>query len=192
MTKGSAGMRKLISHTILTLDGVATFDAVADTIMELRDGEAGEDFFRRVADEDAMLLGRTTYEEWADYWPTSTNEPFASHINSVPKFVVSRSLDAVPWGEHGNATLVDGDLADAITELKQQPGGNIGVHGSLTLVEGLLQADLLDEMRLEIYPVLAGTGERLFHDQPAPKRLRLANSLIASNGVAVLTYARAT
>ena len=77
-------MRKLISHTILTLDGVATFDAVADTIIELRGGEAGEDFFRRVADEDAMLLGRTTYEEWADYWPNSTNEPFASHINAFP------------------------------------------------------------------------------------------------------------
>ena len=75
-----------------------------------------------------------------------------------------------------NATLVAGDLAEAITDLKQQPGGNIGVHGSLTLVEGLLQADLLDEMRLEIYPVLAGTGARLFHDQrctetPSPRRL---------------------
>jgi dihydrofolate reductase len=185
-------MRKLISHTILTLDGVATFDAVADTIIELRGGEAGEDFFRRVADEDAMVLGRTTYEEWAEYWPTSTNEPFASHINGVPKFVVSRSLDAVPWGQHGSATLLDGDLADAITDLKQQPGGTIGVHGSLTPVEGLLQANLLDEMRLEIYPVIGGKGDRLFHDQPAPKRLRLACSLIASNGVAVLTYERAT
>jgi dihydrofolate reductase len=185
-------MRKLISHRIVTLDGVATFDAVAETIIELRGGEAGDDFFRRVADEDAMVLGRTTYEEWADYWPTSTSEPFASHINGVPKFVVSRSLDAVPWGEHGNATLVEGNLADAITHLKEQPGGTIGVHGSLTLVESLLQADLLDEMRLEIYPVLAGEGERLFHDHPAPKRLRLACSLIASNGVAVLTYERAT
>jgi len=183
-------VRKLISHTILTLDGVATFDAVADTIGELRGGEAGEDFFNRLADEDAMLLGRTTYEEWAEYWPTSTYEPFASHINSVPKFVVSRSLDAVPWGAQANATLVNGDLADAITDLKQQPGRSIGVHGSLTLVEGLLHADLLDEMRLEIYPVLAGQGERLFHDQPAPKRLRLVSSLIASNGVAVLTYQR--
>jgi len=185
-------MRKLISHTILTLDGIGTIEDVAGTIIELRGGEAGEDFFRRVADEDAMLLGRTTYEEWADYWPSSTNEPFASHINTVPKFVVSRSLNAVPWGEHGNATLVAGDLAEAIADLKQQPGGNIGVHGSLTLVEGLLQADLLDEMRLEIYPVLAGKGARLFHDQPAPKRLRLADSMIASNGVAVLTYGRAT
>ena len=95
-------------------------------------------------------------------------------------------------GRARERNAVAGDLADAIADLKEQPGGNIGVHGSLTLVEGLLQADLLDEMRLEIYPVLAGKGARLFHDQPAPKRLRLADSLIASNGVAVLTYARAT
>ena len=118
-------------------------------MIELRGGEQAKDS-SQVADEDAMMLGRTTYEEWADYWPTSTNEPFASHIDTVPKFVVSRSLNAVPWGEHGNATLVGGELADAIADLKQQPGRNIGVHGSLTLVEGLLQADLLDEMRLEI------------------------------------------
>ena len=186
-------MRKVISHTILTLDGVAVFDAVADTIVELRDTEEvlGE-FNGKLSAEDAMLLGRVTYQEWADYWPTSTTEPFASHINSVPKFVISRSLEAVPWGKHENATLVNSDLADAITDLKQQPGKSIGVHGSPTLVEGLLQADLLDEMRLEIYPVLAGKGARLFHDQPAPKLLRLADSMIASNGVAVLTYARAT
>jgi dihydrofolate reductase len=149
-----------------------------------------EDFFGKVAEEDAMLLGRVTYQEWADYWPTSTNEPFAGHINSVPKFVVSRSLDAVPWGSSDNATLVKGDLADAVTELKRQPGKDIGVHGSPTLVEGLLQADLLDEMRLEIYPVLAGTGARLFKDGRAPKRLHLAESKTTADGVAILTYRR--
>ena len=186
-------MRKVVSHTILTLDGVAVFDAVADTIVELRDTkEVLDDFFGKVADEDAMLLGRVTYQEWADYWPTSTNEPFASHINSVPKLVISRSLEAVPWGRDENATLVKSDLADAITDLKQQPGKNIGVHGSPTLVEGLLQADLLDEMRLEIYPVLAGKGARLFQDGRAPKGLRLADSMITSNGVAILTYQRET
>ena len=115
-------MRKVVSHTILTLDGVAVFDAVADTIAELRDTkEVLDDFFGKVADEDAVLLGRVTYQEWADYWPTSTNEPFASHINSVPKFVISRSLEAVPWGKHENATLVGGDLADAITDLNRNP-----------------------------------------------------------------------
>jgi dihydrofolate reductase len=182
-------VRKIVSHTIVTLDGVAVFDAVVDSIVELRDTkEVLDDFFGQVADEDAMLLGRVTYQEWAEYWPTSTSEPFASHINSVPKFVISRSLEAAPWGIHGHATVVNRNFGDAITELKQQPGGNIGVHGSPTLVDGLLQADLLDEMRLEIYPVIAGTGARLFKDGRPPRKLRLADSMTTSNGVAILTY----
>ena len=184
-------MRKVISHTILTLDGAAVFDAVSDTIAELRNTEEVlNDFNPKVADEDAMLLGRVTYQEWADYWPTSTTEPFASHINGVPKYVISRSLEDAPWGTSDNATIISGDLAEAVTELKQQPGKNIGVHGSPTLVEGLLHADLLDEMRLEIYPVVAGTGARLFKDGNAPKRLDLANSKTTANGVAILTYQR--
>ena len=89
-------MRKIVSHLILTLDGVAVFDAVVDTIAKLRDTEEVlSDFFARVAEEDAMLLGRVTYQEWADYWPTSAVEPFASHINRVPKYVVSNSLEDV-------------------------------------------------------------------------------------------------
>jgi dihydrofolate reductase len=185
-------VRKVVSHTILTLDGVAVFDAVADTIVELRNTkEVLDDFFAKVADEDAMLLGRVTYEEWADYWPTSASEPFASHINGVPKFVVSRTLDAAPWGTHDDATLVKGDLAEAVRDLKQQPGKHIGVHGSPTLVEGLLHADLLDEARIEVYPVIAGTGARLFGDGRAPKRLELAGAKTTGNGVAILTYRRA-
>lgn len=182
-------MRTIVSHLILTLDGVAKFDAVADTIVKLRDTEEVlSDFFSKVANEDAMLLGRVTYQEWADYWPTSTLEPFASHINSVPKHVVSRTLDSVPWGTRGNATLIKGSLVDAVAALKRQPGKNIGIHGSPTLAEALLQADLLDELRLEIYPVVAGSGARLFQDGRAIKHLQLANTKITSNGVAILTY----
>jgi dihydrofolate reductase len=185
-------MRTVVSHTFLTLDGVAAPDAVMDTIVALRDTkEVLDDFFGKVAEEDAMLLGRVTYQEWADYWPTSNVEPFASHINGVPKYVCSRSLRATPWGEHGSATLLEGDLADAVAELKQQPGKKIGVHGSPTLVEALLHADLLDEMRLEIYPVIAGSGKRLFNEGRAPKQLRLAGSRVTGNGVAILTYERA-
>jgi dihydrofolate reductase len=88
---------KVASHTILTLDGAAVFDTVAEALGGLRDtDEVLADFFAKVADEDAMLLGRVTYEEWAGYWPTSNVKRFADHINSVPKFAVSRSLDAVP------------------------------------------------------------------------------------------------
>lgn len=182
-------MRKLISHLIMTLDGVVVFDAVVDTIMKLRDtDEVLGDFFPKVAQEDAMLLGRVTYEEWAGYWPTSTVEPFACHINSTPKYVVSKTLEAVPWGTNGNATLLKGNLAEEIAQLKQQPGKNIGIHGSPTVVEALLQADLLDELRIEIYPVIAGRGARLFHDGHGIKQLQLADSKITSNGVAILTY----
>ena len=186
-------MRKIVSHTFVTLDGVGAPDAVIDTIVELRDSrEVLDDFFGKMAEEDAMLLGRVTYEEWADHWSASDDEPFASHINGVPKYVFSSSLDTAPWGEHEPATVVNpDDLTETVSELKQQPGGNIGVHGSLTLVEALLHADLLDEMRLEVYPVIAGTGKRLFSDGRAPKRLRLADSQITSNGVAILTYERA-
>ncbi len=92
------------------------------TIARLRDQEVQADFFARVAEEDAMLLGRVTYQEWADYWPTSTHEPFASHINNVPKYVVSRTLEAAPWGEKGNATLIKGDLREAIHETEGAAG----------------------------------------------------------------------
>jgi len=144
-------MRKVVAHLIITLDGVVKFDGVADTIGKQQDTEEGlADFFAKVAQEDAMLLGRVTYQEWADYWPTSTVEPFASHINNVPKYVVSKTLDSAPWGTRENATLIRGSLADAITTLKQQPGKNIGIHGSPRLVEAMLQADLLDELRLEV------------------------------------------
>lgn len=182
-------MRKIVAHLIMTLDGVVQFDAVVDTIVKLRDtDEVLTDFFAKVAEEDAMLLGRVTYQEWAGYWPTSTDEPFASHINTVPKYVVSRSLDAAPWGTRGAATVLNGSLADAIAKLKRQPGKNIGVHGSGTLVESLLQADLLDELRLEIYPVVASRGARLFREGRGIKNLQLADAKITSNGVAILTY----
>ena len=185
-------MRTVISHTFLTLDGVGAPDSVIDTIVELRDTkEVLDDFFERMSEEDAMLMGRVTYEEWADYWPTSDDQPFADHINRVPKYVLSRSLQAAPWGEHESATVIGGDLADAVAELKRRPGGKIGVHGSLTVVEALLHADLLDEMRLEVYPVIAGTGKRLFNEGRAPKRLRLTESRVTGNGVALLTYRRA-
>jgi len=184
-------MRKVVSHTFVTLDGVAVVDAAMQDIVELRDDEEVlDEFFGKVAEEDAMLLGRVTYEEWSAHWPTSDSEPFASHINSVPKYIASRSLDSAPWPGGDDATVLEGDLADAVNQLKQQPGGPIGVHGSPTLVEALLRADVLDEMRLEIYPVLEGEGPRLFGDRLGRLRLQLAESRTTSKGVVLLTYTR--
>jgi dihydrofolate reductase len=126
-----------------------------------------------------------TYQEWASYWPTSTDEPYASHINNTPKHVVSTTLDKVEWK---NSTLVTGDIAEEIARLKQQPGKNIGVAGSPTLVESLLQNDLLDELTLMIHPVVVGSGKRLFKDGRALKRLKLVASKTTSTGVSIVTY----
>lgn len=181
-------MRKVVSHLILTLDGVAKFQAVADAIMRRRNDEVLSDFHARIAEEDAMLLGRKTYQEWADYWPSSDHQPFADHINSVTKYVASKTLEGAPWGARDTATVLKGDLVDGVSRLKALPGRNIGVHGSPSLVEALLQLGLLDELRLEIFPVIAGRGERLFQAGSASRKLRLLNSKTSSTGVAILTY----
>ena len=182
-------MRKLVSHLLLTLDGVVVFNAaMVGPIMKLRNEEVEADFSAHLAAEDAMVLGRVTYGEWAGFWPTSTIEPFATHINSVPKFVASRTLPSVPWGRWANASLMHGDLTEAVGKLKHSPGKNIGVHGSPTLVESLLHANLLDELRLEIYPVIAGTGARLFREGREVKQMELVRSTVTANGVAILTY----
>ena len=182
-------MRKLVSHLLLTLDGIAVFNtAVVGEIMRLRDDEVEADFFGHLADEDTMLLGRVTYVEWAGFWPTCAIEPFASHINEVPKYVASSTLSSVPWGNKSNASLLQGDLAIAVPKLKAMSGKNIGVHRSPRLVEFLLHANLLDELRLEIYPVIAGTGARFFGTGRAVKPMELVRSKVAKNGVAILTY----
>jgi dihydrofolate reductase len=176
-------VRKVVAGLFISLDGVTEspdqwqFDHFDEGMMAAMTAH--------LATEDAVLLGRVTYQEWAGYWPTSTDEPYASHINSVPKYVVSTTLDKVEWK---NSTLIKGNLAEEIARLKQQPGKNIGVAGSPTLVQSLLQNDLLDELTLMIHPVVAGKGKRLFKDGSDLKRLKLANSTITSTGVAILTY----
>lgn len=143
------------------------------------------DMTSQMAAQDTILLGQVTYQEWASYWPTSTDEPFASYVNNTPKYVVSTSLEEVEWQ---NSTLIKGDVAEEIARLKQQPGKNIGVAGSPTLVESLLQDDLLDELKLMVHPVVAGSGKCLFKDGRALKRLKLVDSKTTSTGVLILTY----
>jgi dihydrofolate reductase len=182
-------MRKVNSALFITLDGVTEspekwqFDAFDDDMMALMSSA--------IADEDNTLLGRVTYQDWAPFWPTSTDEPYASHINNSTKYVVSTTLDTVEWGKWDNISLIKGNLAEAIAKLKQQPGKNIGVAGSPTLVRSMLQADLLDELTLMIHPVVAGSGKRLFGDADALKRLKLVDGKTTKSGVALLTYQRA-
>jgi len=182
-------MRKVNSALFITLDGVTEapekwqFDAFDDDMIALMS--------TAIANEDTTLLGRVTYQGWAPFWPTSTDEPYASHINNSRKYVVSTTLDAVEWGTYDNISLIKGNLAEAIAKLKQQPGKNIGVAGSPTLARSMLQADLLDELTLMIHPVVAGSGKRLFSDTDALKRLKLVDSKTTKSGVALLTYQRA-
>lgn len=179
-------MRKVVSGLFISLDGVAEspdkwqFDNFDEDMMAAMGSFIGA--------TDTILLGRVTYEEWASYWPTSTDEPFATFINSTPKYVVSTTLDTVAWGDRDNITLIKGDLADKIRRLKEQPGQNIGVAGSPTLVASLLQDDLLDELTLMVHPVVVGQGKHLFKDGDGLKRLKLVDASTTRTGVAILTY----
>ena len=176
-------MRKVTAALFISLDGVVEapnrwqFDAFDDEMLAAMS--------QQLAVQDTVLLGRVTYEEWAPYWPTATDEPFASYINHVPKYVVSTTLQRVDWR---NATLVHGPLAETIASLKQQPGQTIGVAGSPTLVRSLLREGLLDELLLMIHPVIAGTGKRLFTDGDPLRRLQVVASQTTRAGVLNVTY----
>jgi dihydrofolate reductase len=176
-------MRKVISGLFISMDGVV--ESPDKWQFDVFDADMGAAMSEHIANEDTILLGRVTYQEWAPYWPTSTDEPYASHINNTPKYVVSTTLTRVDWQ---NSTLIKGDLASAVNKLKQQPGKNIGVSGSPTLVESLLQADLLDALILMIHPVIVGRGKRLFKEGRSLQRMRLLESKITGSGVAFLTY----
>lgn len=178
-------MRKVVARLLMSLDGVVEAPDIWE--FEHFDDDMLADLRAQLEGEDLMLLGRTTYEEWEPYWPTSSYEPFASHINRVPKVVASSTLQEVKWGDGNNATLL-GDPGRAITELKAKPGKNIGVHGSPTLIASLLYEGLLDELRLAVYPVVAGRGRRLFRDEAELKRLELVTGKITQTGAALLSY----
>jgi len=176
-------MRKVVSGLFISLDGVV--EAPDQWQFDVFDQDMGAAMQAHIDAEDTILLGRRTYEEWAPYWPTSKDEPYASHINNTPKYVFSNTLKNVDWQ---NSTLVKEPLAVAVNRLKQQPGGNIGVSGSPTLVRSLLKENLLDELILMVHPVIAGRGKRMFPDSGEQKRMRLVDSMITGSGVAFLTY----
>jgi dihydrofolate reductase len=133
-----------------------------------------------------MLLGRVTYEEFASYWPHQDDDvELGEYMNNTPKLVVSSTLDSLDWQ---NSTLIKGNVIEELTRLKQQPGKNIGITGSGTLVRSLLNAGVLDELRLLVHPVVVGKGKRLFDDQSEQKGLKLVESKIFDSGTIYLTY----
>ncbi|HEY5169752.1 MAG TPA: dihydrofolate reductase family protein, partial [Thermoleophilia bacterium] len=150
-----------------------------------------EDFGRLVtgwfSQADAFLLGRKTYEIFAAFWPLVTDEadPVASRLNTLPKYVASRTLKSVGWQ---GATVLQGDVVAEVARLKEQPGRELQVHGSGDLLQTLMAQDLVNEYRLFVYPVLVGAGRRLFRAGAPPRTLRLTEQTRTSTGVAVLTY----
>jgi dihydrofolate reductase len=132
-----------------------------------------------------LLLGRKTYEIFAAHWPHAPDEPGAEQLNGARKYVASRTLDTVEWE---NSTLLEGDVPKAVAKLKQEEGPEIQVHGSADLIQTLLEHDLVDEFRLMIFPVVLGTGKRIFGDGAVPAGLTLADSATSSTGVVMATY----
>lgn len=147
----------------------------------------GEDGDRFKLDETlqsaALLLGRVTYEGFAAAWPSMTGE-FADKFNSMPKYVVTSTMSEGPWN---NTTVLSGDVRDAVADLKHRVDGDIVVHGSAQLVQALLEDDLVDELRLMVFPVVLGTGKRLFGDTTDKKRMQLVESRTVGDGIAILT-----
>ena len=191
---------RLTATTFLTLDGV--MQAPGGPEEDPSDGfEHGgwsfpypdDDFGRLVsgwfAEADAFLLGRRTYEIFAAFWPRVTEEadPVASRLNTLPKYVASRTLTSVSWQ---GAELLRGDVAEEVARLKERPGRELQVHGSGDLLQTLMAHDLVDEYRLFVYPVVLGSGRRLFREGTVPRSLKLVDATTTSTGVVVATYER--
>jgi dihydrofolate reductase len=192
-------MRKLVVSTFVSLDGVVQGPGGPD---EDREGgfERGgwvvplldEQFMQIVTDytrrAGALLLGRKTYDIFAASWPlTPPDDPVGSVLNTIPKYVASRTLETAEWN---NTTIISGGVAEAVANLKQEEGGEIQVHGSGDLIQTLLKHDLVDEFLLLIFPVLVGSGKRLFAEGTIPRNLKLVSSTTLDNGVTFSTYQR--
>jgi dihydrofolate reductase len=190
-------MGKLIVTEFVTLDGVGQAPGGPDEDLDggfthggwqapLLDEEAGTVVFERARSMDALLIGRRTYEIFADYWPTAPEEiPFTDLLNNVPKYVASRTLaDPLEWR---GSTVVAGPIAEDVTSLKERHD-ELHVIGSLDLVQSLLRFGLVDRLNLWVYPVLLGSGKQVFGDGTVPAALRLIESVTYPNGTLQLTY----
>ncbi len=179
-------MRKVVAWELVALDGV--MEAPEKWSLQFHNDEMAGAQGAGMAAADAMLLGRVTYQEFASYWPyqNSAEQPFTDYLNNTPKFVVSTTLqEPLEWQ---NSTLIKDNVAEEIARLKRQPGKDIGIVGSGTLVRSLLRGDLLDELQLMVHPVVIGSGKRLFGNEGDWKPLELVDSKTFSTGVLYLTY----
>ena len=180
-------MRKIVAGLFVSLDGV--MEAPEQWHFPYFNDEMGQAVASQMAAADTMLLGRRTYEEFAAYWANQGSEvEFADQINRTPKLVASTTLTSVDWQ---NSTLIRGDVAGELRRIKQEPGKDISITGSATLVRSLLRDGLIDELRLLVHPIVVGSGRRLFEDSGDRVPLKLVASQTFSTGVLYLTYAPA-
>ena len=175
-------MSDLVVTTFVSLDGVMQDPSWT---MAYWNDEIAKFKYDELFASGALLLGRVTYQGFAEAWPGRTDEQgFADRMNSLPKYVVSTTLDEATWN---NSTLIKSDVVDEIKRLKQQPGQDIAVHGSATLIQTLIAHDLIDRYHLLVYPVVVGSGKRLFGDRSATS-LKLVRSQQFGSGVVALIY----
>lgn len=174
-------MRKVVAYELLSLDGVAEHP---DRFVTDWDKEMDANLADVIGAQDAVVLGRRSYDEWAGFWPGSEIQPFASFINAVTKYVAtSTQLDR----EWTNSRVIDGGLVDFVRHLQDGPGGDIGVHASISVTRTLLAADVVDELRLVIAPTIAGSGRRLLDGLP-PIRLDTIRSTASRTGHLLVDY----
>ena len=181
-------MRKVTAGLFYSVDGVAEAPNLFQ--YDSFDAELGTLLGGVMADVDTVLMGRQGYEEWAGYWPNAkADQDFGGFINAVPKFVASTTLEPsdLTWS---NSTLIDGDLAGFVADLKAKPGGTIAAMAGMSLVRQLLIGGLMDELTLIMHPVIAGHGRRLFDETTPRTRLHLISSQQTSKGNMVMTYAK--
>lgn len=177
--------RNVVLYELMSLDGYADDPGEGEWFGDA-DARLMDFLAETIAPQDTVLLGRTTYEKWAPHWPTSTMQPFADFINTTPKLLFSSIAPTLEWSETTHVTEAPESY---VAELKQGAGGDIGIHGSLTLARALLAANLVDELRLVIAPSLAGHGKRLFDGDAGLQRFELVSSE-RSGGCLLLHYRR--
>jgi dihydrofolate reductase len=187
-------MGRIAVTEFISVDGVIEDPGGAEDFkhsgwsFEFNRGDDGDQFkLEETMASEALLLGRVTWEGFAKAWPAREGE-FADKFNSMPKYVVSSTLSDPDWT---NTTVLNGDLAEAVSDVKGRHDGDIVVHGSARLVRELLERDLVDELRLMVFPVVLGTGKRLFGDTTDKKPLKLSDSKLVGDGVAIMVYSRA-
>lgn len=178
-------MRKIIVSQFISLDGVV--EAPETWHFPYLSDDMSAQIQEDVLASDAFLYGRLTYNDMAGFWPTQTQNEYgiADKINSAPKYVVSSTLATVEWN---NSTLIKSNAVEEIAKLKAQPGGNLGITGSVSLIQALMQANLVDEYRLMVHPIVVGSGKRLFNDGMNKTELKLVETKTFSSGVIFLVY----